>query len=132
MLGHHTGKVVSNTKEQMKTMKFVIILLLILNSNLFNGQNINVLKNRINEILIDKDATVGISIMGTNPKEIISINGNKKLPMQSVYKYHLALTVLNKVEQGKLDLNDSIKITKQLVQKLHKFNKKEIEKLIGI
>ena len=94
-------------------MKFIIILLLILNSNLSNGQNINVLKNRINKILIDKDATVGISIMGTNPKDIISINGNKKLPMQSVYKYHLALTVLNKVDQGKLNLNDSIKITEQ-------------------
>lgn len=97
----------------MTKIKFIIIVLLSLNSNYIISQNINILKDSISKILTDKDAIVGISILGINSKDTISINGNKKLPMQSVYKYHLALTVLNQVDQGKLSLNDTIKITKQ-------------------
>lgn len=97
----------------MTKFKFIIIVLLSLNSNYIISQNINILKDSINKILTDKDAIVGVSILGINSKDTISINGNKKLPMQSVYKYHLALTVLNQIDQGKLSLNDTIKITKQ-------------------
>lgn len=94
-------------------MKLIMVFFLVLTSNLSNGQSISDLKAKIDTILKDKDATIGISIMGMNPEDTISINGNGQLPMQSVYKYHLALSVLNQVDQRKLNLNDSIEITEQ-------------------
>jgi beta-lactamase class A/beta-lactamase class A VEB len=82
-------------------------------SNLSYGQGIGELKAKIDSVLKDKDALIGISILGMNPEDTISINGTSQLPMQSVYKYHLALTVLNQIDQGKLNLNDTIEITEQ-------------------
>ncbi len=86
---------------------------MLLSCNTANAQKINTLKKNLEKILIDKDATIGVSIMGMSPDDTISINGNKHLPMQSVYKYHLAATVLHEVDSGKFDLNDTIKITKE-------------------
>ncbi len=88
-------------------------LILLLSFNFSKGQSINTLKGKINTVLVDKDATVGIAISGVNPNDSLSINGDKKLPLQSVFKYHLALTVLNQVDKGKFNLNDKITITKE-------------------
>lgn len=98
----------------MNKIKFFIVsFIFILISNTFEGQNIQVLKKNIEKILINKKATVGISIEGITPSDTISINGFMRLPMQSVYKYHLALTVLHYVDLRKLNLNDTVIITKQ-------------------
>ena len=95
----------------MKKIQSFFVLLVCIASTATHAQNITDLKNRINEILEGKEATVGISIAGMNPQDTLSINGEKKLPMQSVYKFHLALTVLNQVAQGKLSLEDTYEIT---------------------
>ena len=76
-------------------------------------QPIDVLRHDINEVLAGKDATVGVSFIGTKTNDTISINGDKHLPMQSVFKYHLALAVLQQVDEGKFDLNEKITITKE-------------------
>ena len=39
-------------------------------------------------------------------------NAEKKLPMQSVFKYHIALAVLDLVDQGKLSLDQKVFIKK--------------------
>lgn len=91
-----------------------IILLLSLFSLTFShskGQSIDTLKQQINGILEDKDAMVGIAIMGLNPNDTLSINGDKHLPLQSIFKYHLALAVLNQVDKGTLNLKEKITIT---------------------
>jgi beta-lactamase class A/beta-lactamase class A VEB len=72
----------------------------------------DVLQKRIEQIVSNKKAVVGISIIGNNGKDIISINGDRRFPMQSVFKFHIALAVLAEVDKGKLTLDQMIKIDK--------------------
>lgn len=90
----------------------LMVLLFTLSYGTLCGQSIDVLKQKINKVIKDKHATVGISIREANKKEVLSINGNKHLPMQSVFKFHLALAVLYQVDQGSLSLAQRVKITK--------------------
>jgi len=74
------------------------------------AQTTETLRQSIEAILLEKRAKVGVSIVGDNGSDTVSINGNDRFPMQSVFKYHIALTVLAQVEQGKLSLDQSITI----------------------
>ncbi|SDR02062.1 beta-lactamase class A [Chryseobacterium soldanellicola] len=66
------------------------------------------LDQQINSILKDKKATVGISVSGFENGFKYSKNADKKLPMQSVFKFHIATAVLDFVDKGKLSLNQKI------------------------
>ena len=77
------------------------------------AQTISELRQELNQIIKTKNATVGISIKGIEDKDTLSINGNLKAPMMSVFKFHIALTVLNKVDEGKLSLEQKIFIKKK-------------------
>lgn len=70
------------------------------------------LRNEILKITQSKNADMGISIAGIEDLDTLSVNGQKHYPMQSVYKFHLALAVLHEVDQGKLSLDQKIKIGK--------------------
>ncbi|MEM6845373.1 MAG: class A beta-lactamase, subclass A2 [Bacteroidota bacterium] len=94
----------------------LLILLCLLALNVINAQSFETLRQRINQVLEDKRATVGVAISGSNPQDTLSINGNKRLPMQSVFKFHLALAVLHQVDQGKFSMDESIAITPELIQ----------------
>ncbi len=78
-----------------------------------NAQSIDSLRDDISEVLEGKDATVGVAILGPNPGDVLSINGAKRMPMQSVFKYHLALAALDKVDKGMLGLSEKIEITRE-------------------
>jgi len=56
---------------------------------------------------------VGVSIVGKNGKDTVSINGNDHFPLQSVFKFHIALAVLSQIDKGKLSLDQKIKIEKK-------------------
>ena len=68
----------------------------------FFGQN--ELREKIEQIISTKKANVGISILHLENGDTLSFNGNKHYPMISVFKFHIALTVLNKVDKGELSL----------------------------
>jgi beta-lactamase class A len=70
------------------------------------------LRKEIEQIVSEKKAVVGISIIGNNGKDSISLHGDKHFPMQSVFKFHIALAVLSEVDKGKLSLNQTIEIKK--------------------
>jgi beta-lactamase class A len=70
------------------------------------------LKYKIEQITKTKDATVGISIRGIESKDSLNINGEKHFPMQSVFKFHIALAVLDQVDRGDLSLDQEILISK--------------------
>ena len=76
------------------------------------AQNEYNLEAQINEITAGKNATVGVSVLGIEKHFELSINGEKRLPMQSVFKFHIALAVLNLVDEKKLNLNQKILIKK--------------------
>ena len=70
------------------------------------------LKYQIEQVIATKKAHVGVSISAIEEKEDIRINNRSHFPLQSVFKLHIALTVLNEVDKGKLSLKQKILIKK--------------------
>lgn len=93
----------------------IIAIVLLQNCGTNNSIEIDNLRKEIQTVLRDKKATVGISVWGKSPKDTISINGDIHLPMQSIYKFHIATAVLHEVDKGKLNLNDTIELTNELL-----------------
>lgn len=92
----------------MKKIKF---LLLLISTVIFAQQS--VLDQKINTIIKGKKATVGVSVLSFEDHFRYNKNANKKLPMLSVFKFHIAAAVLEWVDQGKLSLDQKIFITKK-------------------
>jgi beta-lactamase class A/beta-lactamase class A VEB len=70
------------------------------------------LRKKIEQIISDKNAVVGVSIIGNRGTDTLSINGDKRFPMQSVFKFHIALAVLSEVDKGRLSLDQTVEINK--------------------
>lgn len=91
-------------------MKKIRLLFLLISAFTF-AQN-SALEQKINSIIKDKNATVGISVLGFENGFKYNKNSDKKLPMQSVFKFHIAAAVLDFVDKGKLSLNQKVKLDK--------------------
>ena len=90
-------------------MRKYLLLTIVLVSGFCFSQN---LEKKILQITKDKNATVAVSVLDFGNDKTVHINGNKKLPMLSVFKFHIGLAVLNEVDQGKLNLDQKILIKK--------------------
>ena len=94
-------------------MKKVILLILpFLIIHLSSFSQINTIKDKIEQIVKSKRAIVGVGILNFDNGDTLTFNGKAHFPMQSVYKFHLALAVLNEVDKGKLTLNQNIFVKK--------------------
>jgi beta-lactamase class A len=93
---------------------FTLLFLSLLLSTACQSPNnkTNLLRSKIEQILSDKKAVVGVSIIGNNGKDTISLHGDRRFPMQSVFKFHIALAVLAEVDKGKLSLDQTVEISK--------------------
>ena len=92
-------------------MKKLTILFLLI--SIFSFAQKAELKKEISKITEGKKATVAVSDLGIDfPFQYNNNNAEKKLPMQSVFKYHIALAVLDLVDQGKLSLDQKVFIKK--------------------
>ncbi|ALL06350.1 class A beta-lactamase [Pedobacter sp. PACM 27299] len=72
----------------------------------------NQLRNQIKQVIAHKKADVGVSVYGIESKDTLSVNGDRHYPMQSVFKFHIAMAVLNQVDKGKFSLSQKIHIKK--------------------
>lgn len=70
------------------------------------------LEQKINSITEGKKATVGISVLGFENNFKYSKNGDQKLPMLSVFKFHIAAAALDLVDKGKLSLDQKVFVSK--------------------
>ena len=71
------------------------------------------LKKEISNLTKGKNATVAVAVKGIDfPFEFNNENAEKKLPMLSVYKFHIAATVLKFVDDGKFTLDQKILVKK--------------------
>ena len=77
------------------------------------AQTTDALRQKIQQIVSTKNAIVGVSIIGNDGKDTISFNGEKYYPMQSVFKFHIALAVLSQIDKGKFSLDQKIEIQKK-------------------
>lgn len=96
----------------MNTKHLYILTVLLSVSTITKGQSYESLRNDISAILATKKATVGVSIMRDDGSDTLSINGDHHFPMQSVFKFHIALTTLSLIDQGKFALDQLITIHK--------------------
>ncbi len=96
-------------------MKILLILFVIVLSTKisFAHKNSDSLRQEINRLLENKDLTLGLAISSSDGLDTLSINGNAHLPMQSVFKFHIALVALSKVDAGLFSLKQKITIKKE-------------------
>ncbi|MEJ7559194.1 MAG: class A beta-lactamase, subclass A2 [Pedobacter sp.] len=67
---------------------------------------------KLDSIVGFRKAVVGFSVQIMETGDTISLNGDRRFPMQSVYKFHLALAVLDRVDNGKLKLDQKVLLKK--------------------
>jgi beta-lactamase class A len=66
------------------------------------------LRNEIARISKDADGIVGVAMECIEDRDTLTLNGTKRFPMQSVYKFPLALAVLHEVGLGHISLDSMI------------------------
>ena len=70
------------------------------------------LRTKIEKIAERANGNIGTAIIGLENNDTLVVNGDKRFPMQSVYKFPLALAVLDQVDKGVLSLNQKIFVKK--------------------
>lgn len=95
-----------------KLFHLASILLLFIASQTF-AQTKADLHERIKQIIASKNAVVGVSIIGNSGQDKISINGDRRFPLQSVFKFHIGLFMLSEIDKGKFSLDQKVEIQKK-------------------
>lgn len=73
---------------------------------------IDSLRKKIEQVVLQQKADIGVAIFDFKSLDTLSICGDKHFPMQSVFKFHIALAVLNEVDKGNLSLTQEVSIQK--------------------
>ncbi|MBS1775699.1 MAG: class A beta-lactamase, subclass A2 [Bacteroidetes bacterium] len=98
--------------KMIQNFKLTVLLLSFFCCHAF-AQTTDSLKQQIQHIISLKNVEVGVAITSNSGGDTLSINGNQHFPLQSVFKFHIALTVLSQIDKGKFKLNQKIKIEKK-------------------
>ena len=75
-----------------------------------NTNDENELRDRIEQISQAAQGRVGMTATVLETEESVSLHGEQRFPMQSVYKFPIAMAVLAQVDQGKLQLDQKVRI----------------------
>lgn len=99
--------------------KIIAVILFFISFSCFS--QVSEIRTQIEEVIKGKQATVGIAVMDlNNESDTLTINGNISFPTLSVYKFYLALAVLDLVDNNKLSLEREMTInTKDLQENTH-------------
>ncbi|MEZ4800304.1 MAG: serine hydrolase [Flavobacteriales bacterium] len=92
---------------------FLFSLVLSFPSCVSSSDDTKALRAEIENIISNKKAVVGVSIIANNGKDTLSVNGDSRFPMQSVFKFHIALAVLSEIEKGHLALDQKMVLNKE-------------------
>jgi len=88
------------------------IAILVSFSSFIIGQDSD-LKKQIESVIQGYNAKIGVAVQFYHSGEIITVNDENCYPMQSVYKFPLALAVLHEVDSGHYSLDKKIRVTKE-------------------
>lgn len=99
------------TKNLYKNTSFLAVLLLFIFAQITFAQK-NSPKADVERIVKSSEGTIGVAIAGLEDGFSLDVNNNKRFPMLSVYKFPLALAVLNEVDKGRLSLDQKIPVAK--------------------
>ena len=106
----------NNIKLQTKNMTKLFYLITLLFLTIYakaDAQTTDSLLQKIQDIVSTKNAVVGVEIIGNDGKDTVSLNGERHYPLQSVFKFHIALTALSQIDEGKFSLDQKIEILKK-------------------
>lgn len=92
--------------------KNLLFWIIILQCKAISFSQNTILRDKITSIINAKNAKVGVSILDLSNGDTLTVNKTHHFPMQSVYKFHLALAVLDQVDKGKFSLNQNILVKK--------------------
>ena len=70
------------------------------------------LRKEIENLVHSLNGSIGVGVKHLESGDTLTIHGNGHFPMQSVYKFHLALAVLAGVDKGKLCVDQKVLIRK--------------------
>ncbi len=88
-----------------------VFILFFINSAAFS--QVEPLRMQISEIVRHAEGHVGVAIMNLESGDTLTVNDDYCYPMQSVYKFPLALAVLSEVDKGSLALDQKVRLTKE-------------------
>lgn len=91
--------------------KIIATVIFILIPFISYGQS--VLRKNIEDIVAGSDLKLGLAIYDFTSKQTVRINANERFPMQSVFKFPVALALLEQVDNGDFQLTDTINIAKE-------------------
>lgn len=72
----------------------------------------NTLEKNIEGIILGKNLKLGFATYNFASKQSDEINADDRFPMQSVFKFPIALALMDQVDNGKFQLTDTIYVTK--------------------
>jgi beta-lactamase class A len=90
--------------------RLILLIFLLISTRAYTQTE--TLRQNIEHIISSKKAVVGVAINGSNEKDSLSINDARHYPMQSVFKFHIALTMLSEIDKGNFALGQKIEIKK--------------------
>mgnify|MGYP000831022777 CR=1 FL=1 len=88
----------------MKAYFIAILTLFICIATVVRAQQMSELENRIDSLLNGKKATVGIAVW-TDKGDMLRYNDHVHFPLLSVFKFHVVVTALKKMEQHGIPLD---------------------------
>jgi beta-lactamase class A len=77
---------------------------------LLTGQ-LEQLRREIPAIARSIDGVVGVAVMDLTTGDTLTVNGDRPFPMQSVFKFPIALAVLDRIQGGGMTLDQAIHVT---------------------
>ena len=95
----------------MKKFIAASLLLITCSVSLSYAQKTDLL-TKIEAIAPESKGIVGVSILNIETGDTVNFNAHSRLVMHSVFKFPIAMTVLNLVDKGKYKLDQKIKIRK--------------------
>jgi beta-lactamase class A len=69
-------------------------------------------RNKVHKIAKNAQGHVGMAMTSLEDGDTMTLNGQDRFPMQSVFKFPLAMAVLDQVDKGKLNLDQVIHVRK--------------------
>jgi beta-lactamase class A len=96
----------------MRKTVFIVFWIMLFSASTITAQE-HSLRPAIEAITRTVDGRVGVAVMDLESRDTLTVNGKNRYPMQSVYKFPLALAVLDQVDRGKLSLEQKIHLSKE-------------------
>ncbi len=78
-----------------------------------HSSNMGTLRQKLEDMIRPYNATIGISLLNIETGDSLTIHNQIQYPMQSVYKFPLAIAVLKEVDKHKFTLDQSFHLTKE-------------------